>query len=54
MKFSITEEKGDCLIEVTAWAGLTTFILNVLLYIYRQDNAHQTSGREFKTNDKQT
>jgi hypothetical protein len=36
MKFSITEEKGDCLIEVTAWAGLTTFILNVLLYIYQR------------------
>jgi hypothetical protein len=27
MKFSMTgQEKGDCLIEVTTWAGLTIYI----------------------------
>jgi hypothetical protein len=27
MKFSMTgQEKGDCLIEVTAWTSLTVFI----------------------------
>ena len=32
MKFSMTgQEKGDLLIQVTAWAGLTVF-----LYIYKQ------------------
>ena len=33
MKFSRTgQEKGDFLIEVTVWAGLTVYILLYLLY----------------------
>ena len=33
MKFSLTgQEKGDLLIQVTAWTGLTTFLLTFLSF----------------------
>ena len=29
---------GDCLIEVTAWTGLTDFLTNLLISVCRTDN----------------
>ena len=36
MKFSMTgQEKGDFLIEVTVWAGLTVYIYILLYLLYK-------------------
>jgi hypothetical protein len=47
MKFSMSgQEKGDCLIEVTAWASLTVYIY---IYIYMILMVYWCCSVEFKS-----
>jgi hypothetical protein len=46
MKFSmIIQEKGDCLIEVTAWAGLAVFYcMDSNIYMRNPGNSRLLTG----------